>query len=161
MTWTRAAFLVGAASACSGAMTKTGELIATDAGDDATTGDVSSVALLNDGGELECTATPISGLQVYNEMATAGYQGETCSGTLKIVAAKGVTWKSSMPGTDCADQLECAPTCCACATTGISVVASWCNSGKCATPEDTCCALAGTYSKSCDNCMAGPNCGNQ
>jgi hypothetical protein len=64
-------------------------------------------------------------------------------------ATSAVTWSDGAPGSVCTDPTQCRPTCCACSTAGRSALTSWCNQGVCATPAETCCALAGTPTKSC------------
>jgi hypothetical protein len=96
----------------------------------ASTANTGGVASLDDAAVLTCTATPISGLQVYDEMATANGSGGTWRGAVQSAANAGIVWKSSPPGAACTNQLDCAPTCCGCATAGTAVAASWCNSSK-------------------------------
>jgi hypothetical protein len=55
-----------------------------------------------------------------------------CGGSLK---------GTKQPGDACQSNSECAPTCCACATGSNSAEVAWCNSGLCASPNDTCCVF--------------------
>src|SRR5262249_15332042 len=52
-------------------------------------------------------------------------------------------------GEACGHPIESAPVCCACATAGRTALASYCRDGRCAPPDDVCCAVEGSVTRSC------------
>jgi hypothetical protein len=94
-------------------------------------------------GALSCGGMPVN---VPGKVGgfTAGSAQANCSD-----AAMRFQWRGAPAGTPCTSGIDCTPACCACAAPSRQALTSWCLDGRCATPEEACCALAGTPTQSC------------
>lgn len=89
-----------------------------------------------------CPGAPIDVPQP-TSLASASRAG-ACEGATALVQ-----WGDRAQGAACTAATQCQPTCCQCGAKDQSALISWCNHGRCATPNEVCCALAGTPLKSC------------
>ena len=68
----------------------------------------------------------------------------TCASVVGYLA-----WKSGAAGDACTTPLDCSPVCVPCPNGTHHTLASWCDHGVCAAPDDVACMVAGTPLKSC------------
>lgn len=90
---------------------------------------------------LTCTGTKQNVNPLWR-LATVG-GGRSCVPHTELPGTK-------RPGDQCEHPVECAPVCCACAAPDRTALASYCVSGRCATADQVCCAVAGTVTNSCN-----------
>jgi hypothetical protein len=99
---------------------------------------------------ISCTGLPKYVPGKYG-LATSGTRSPACAG------ARQLGWKAGAVGSVCTSPLDCQPACCACqAGSDFTSLASACFNGKCTAPEEACCAVAGTPTRSCGYVDSGP-----
>lgn len=91
----------------------------------------------------KCSSRPAAA--EYVMLGTAGSSRPACQGV------DGSPWAGAHgPGAPCNRSVDCQPVCCACGNAaGRNALTSLCLDGKCADPEQACCALLGTKTISC------------
>ena len=109
----------------------------------AATADLGLAAAPDSDALSRCNGEPVM-VAEYSSIATSSGPGRSCR-----AARQTVPWKSGALGSPCSGPLDCAPTCCECSNAARSALTSWCDHGKCASPNAACCALAGTPTRSC------------
>jgi hypothetical protein len=55
-----------------------------------------------------------------------------------------VTFGMAAAGDACTSPTDCSPVCCPCRNGAYHSIATWCNAGTCASPEETCCMILGS-----------------
>lgn len=110
-----------------------------------------------------------------------GYVGQSCPAQSNDISTEGngngcaapTYFRGTVPaGGACEDSRDCAPICCACASSGGAALAARCTAGTCDTPDQVCCSFntwsaickrgpSSPYFKSCDSdgdCATGLSC---
>lgn len=95
-----------------------------------------------------CTASPVSVTEPKSFDSISENVDTTCASV-----AGYLNWKNGAVGSACTDPIDCSPVCCPCQNGTFHTLATWCNYGVCASPDETCCAIAGTA----QSCVTSPS----
>jgi hypothetical protein len=86
-----------------------------------------------------CTAGPVMSTEARSIDSIGENVDTTCVSVVGFLP-----WKMAATGATCTTPTDCSPVCVACPNGTHHALASWCNHGKCASPEAVSCVVLGT-----------------